>query len=263
MGPDGRSGLDLVLHEISDGSHSLALRPCLVQRDGIAAFVGSFSACTTPRPASLFQPKFPRCIVCGSRRISTPQPAAAAGMEKGEAATEADDEDWETRADKDDWQEWESSIDGLNALVVKSDNEEDDWECTGSTEVKHRSSERRADAYSDMSTDNILEAYDFPAHLDGWGVDALLEPLRSSGAATQAVPGGTWLVVFRTGLKATTTLSSWDSHSFRLREYAKASKEAQALRLHDIVRPQRPVTSTATASRLLRGALGGQGRRGR
>ena len=187
----------------------------------------------------------------------------AAGMEKGEAATEADDEDWETRADKDDWEEWESSIDGLNALVVKSDNEEDDWECTGSTEVKQRSSERRADAYSDMSTDNILEAYDFPAHLDGWGVDALLEPLRSSGAATQAVPGGTWLVVFRTGLKATTTLSSWDSHSFRLREYAKASKEAQALRLHDIVRPQRPVTSTATASRLLRGDLGGQGRRGR
>ena len=186
----------------------------------------------------------------------------AAGMEKGEAATEADDEDWETRADKDDWEEWESSIDGV-ALVVKSDNEADDWECTGSTEVKPRSSERRADAYSDMSTDNILEAYDFPAHLDGWGVDALLEPLRSSGAATQAVPGGTWLVVFRTGLKATTTLSSWDSHSFRLREYAKASKEAQALRLHDIVRPQRPVTSTATASRLLRGALGGQGRRGR
>ena len=52
MGPDGRSGLDLALHEISDGSHSRALRPCLVQRDGIAAFVGSFSACTAPRPAS-------------------------------------------------------------------------------------------------------------------------------------------------------------------------------------------------------------------
>ena len=86
-------------------------------------------------------------------------------MEKGEAATEADDEDWETRADKDDWEEWESSIDGLNALVVKSDNEEDDWECTGSTEVKQRSSERRADAYSDMSTDNILEAYSLGVYL--------------------------------------------------------------------------------------------------
>ena len=49
MGPDGRSGTDLALHEISDGSHSRALRPSLVQRDGIAAFVGSFSACTAPR----------------------------------------------------------------------------------------------------------------------------------------------------------------------------------------------------------------------
>lgn len=38
---------------------------------------------------------------------------------------------------------------------------------------------------AELTTDNVLEAYDFPANLDGWAVDGLLEPLRSAGAATQ------------------------------------------------------------------------------
>ena len=33
----------------------------------------------------------------------------------------------------------------------------------------------------------MLEAFDFAAHLDGWAVDSLLEPLRNAGAATQVV----------------------------------------------------------------------------
>jgi hypothetical protein len=43
-------------------------------------------------------------------------------------------------------------------------------------------------AHAELTTDNVLEAYDFPANLDGWSVDALLEPLRSAGAATQVLP---------------------------------------------------------------------------
>ena len=38
---------------------------------------------------------------------------------------------------------------------------------------------------AELTTDNVLEAYDFPANLDGWAVDGILEPLRSAGAATQ------------------------------------------------------------------------------
>ena len=38
---------------------------------------------------------------------------------------------------------------------------------------------------AELTTDNVLEAYDFPTHLDGWAIDDLLEPLRSAGAATQ------------------------------------------------------------------------------
>jgi hypothetical protein len=38
---------------------------------------------------------------------------------------------------------------------------------------------------AELTTDNVLEAYDFPANLDGWAVDGLLEPLRAAGAGTQ------------------------------------------------------------------------------
>ncbi len=42
-------------------------------------------------------------------------------------------------------------------------------------------------ACTELTTDNVLEAYDFPAHIDGWAIDSLLEPLRSAGASTQVL----------------------------------------------------------------------------
>ena len=47
---------------------------------------------------------------------------------------------------------------------------------------------RAAHTRAELTTENVLEAYDFPAHMDGWAVDGLLEPLRSAGAATQVHP---------------------------------------------------------------------------
>ena len=42
-------------------------------------------------------------------------------------------------------------------------------------------------ACTELTTDNVLEAYDFPAHINGWAIDSLLEPLRSAGASTQVL----------------------------------------------------------------------------
>ena len=42
---------------------------------------------------------------------------------------------------------------------------------------------RAAHTRAELTTENVLEAYDFPAHMDGWAVDGLLEPLRSAASS--------------------------------------------------------------------------------
>ncbi|EKX47123.1 hypothetical protein GUITHDRAFT_107036 [Guillardia theta CCMP2712] len=115
--------------------------------------------------------------------------------DKGEQEGGEDEEDEE--------EDWETSVDNFQLKSIDKVKEEVDWDAAEQEEESsHDQVHRTAGIYSEHSTTNLLEAYNFPRHLDEFAIEELMKSLRASGINTQPVDRGLYLLVFRSATKA-------------------------------------------------------------
>jgi len=155
------------------------------------------------------------------------------------------DDENELKEDDDEEDDWESSVDNFQMKSIEKAKEEVDWDAAEQEEEEslHDGVQRTAGIYSEHSTNNLLEAYNFPKHLDDFAIEELMKSLRASGINTQPVERGLYLLVFRSATKAESflgkTAREGRSLPFQVRAYQDASEATRSIPLEEIVCPLR------------------------